>query len=194
MKVVFLDRDGVINQYPGDGEYVTKVQDLHILPGAVAAIKKLNEKGFTVFVISNQAGVSKGVYSMNKLQRITRAMLLAVEKGGGKIKKVYYCTHRLEDNCTCRKPKIGSIERALKLVNHSTNKKLEAYCVGDTIVDILAGKRAGCKTIFVLSGRETRRSLRKWHVHPDYIVKDLLEASKIISREKPRHVHTYKKN
>ena len=75
MKVVFLDRDGVINEFPGNGLYVTKVKDFHFIPGSMEALKVLTDAGYDIFVISNQAGVGKGVYSRRKLDLITARLL-----------------------------------------------------------------------------------------------------------------------
>ncbi|MCD4780629.1 MAG: HAD-IIIA family hydrolase [Candidatus Omnitrophica bacterium] len=181
MKVVFLDRDGVINKFPGNGNYVTKIKEFHFISGSLESIRCLTEEGFDIFVVSNQAGVGKGVYSERKLQHINRNMLREVKKHGGKIKRVFYCTHRSDAGCGCRKPEIGNIRKAFKLVNKPLSSARKSYFVGDTEGDIQAGVNAGCKTIFVLSGRENRRHLRGWAVKPDYIVKDLSEATKIIT-------------
>jgi histidinol-phosphate phosphatase family protein len=180
MKVVFLDRDGVINQFPGNGNYVTRVKNLHFIPRSLEAIRLLTENGYTIFVVSNQAGVGKGVFSQDKLNRITKKMLTEVKKTGGNIKRVYYCTHRSEDNCNCRKPGIGSIIKAMQSMNKSIRSAKKTFLVGDTKDDILAGHNAGCSTIFVLSGREDRNHLEKWRVRPDFIAKDLFAAAKII--------------
>ncbi len=187
MQVVFCDRDGVINEFPGNGNYVTRVKDFHFVPGSLEALRLLTEQGYTIFVVSNQAGVGKGIYSQDKLNRITRYMLKHVEKEKGKIKKVFYCTHRSDHGCDCRKPKIGSIIKGLQIVNKKFHHARKTFFVGDTVSDIMAGHRAGCKTIFVLSGRETRQSIRKWPIKPDYIAKDLLAASKIIENENSNH-------
>ena len=180
MKLVFLDRDGVINKFPGNGNYVTKVKDFHFLPGVFEALETLTDEGFKIFVISNQAGVGKGIYSKLKLQKITRKMLAEIRKRGGKIEKVFYCTHRSDYGCDCRKPAIGSVRRALGLMDKKIHLAKKAFFVGDTESDILAGHNAGCKTIFVLSGREDRRHMRGWKVKPDHVVNDLLEATRII--------------
>ena len=177
---VFLDRDGVINEFPGNGNYVTKVKDFHFIPGVLEAICSLTNSGHKIFVISNQAGVGKGVFSRDKLNRITRNMLKEVKKAGGNIRRVYYCTHRSEDNCNCRKPGIGSILKAMQSMNKSIRSAKKTFLVGDTKDDILAGHNAGCSTIFVLSGREDRNHLEKWRVRPDFIAKDLYAATKII--------------
>ena len=114
-------------------------------------------------------------------------MLKHVKKNKAKIKKVLYCTHRSDHGCDCRKPEIGNIVKGLAAINKSPRHANKAFFVGDTESDIQAGKNAGCKTIFVLSGRETRKTIRKWDVRPDYIVKDLLAATKIMQNENSNH-------
>ena len=187
MKVVFLDRDGVINEFPGNGNYVTKVKDFHFIPGVLGAIQRLTQSGYKIFVVSNQAGVGKGVYSLDKLRRIDRHMIRHVEKAGGKIRKSFYCTHRSDAGCLCRKPGIGLLKKALKSLNKTIAHAQKAYFVGDTEGDIKTGHNAGCKTIFALSGREDRRYMRKWEVKPDHIVKNLNAAVDIIQNENSRH-------
>jgi D-glycero-D-manno-heptose 1,7-bisphosphate phosphatase len=187
VKVVFLDRDGVINEFPGNGNYVTKIKDFHFIPGALEAVESLTKSGHKIFIISNQAGVGKGVYSLNKLKRIDRHMLKHVEAAGGKIRKSFYCTHRSDAGCDCRKPGIGLLKRALRSLNKTISHAQKAYFVGDTEGDIKTGHNAGCKTIFVLSGRENRRYMRKWDVKPDFIVKDLGAAVSIIQNENSRN-------
>lgn len=181
MKIVFLDRDGVINTFPGNGKYVTRVKDFHFIRGSLDAIVKLTQLGYTIFVISNQAGVGKGVFTKHKLDRITTKMLVAVEKAGGKIHSVYYSTTRSEENCIFRKPNIGSVLKALASIKKDKRILKNAFFVGDTEIDIQCGKNAGCKTIFALSGREDMKYLkRKWKIRPDFVVPNLLAASKII--------------
>src|ERR1044071_5930844 len=111
MKVVFLDRDGVINEFPGNGNYVTKIKDFHFIPGSLEAIRSLTDSGFKIFIISNQAGVGKGVYSFDKLQRINAHMMKFVQKSGGQIRKSFYCTRRSDAGCDCRKPGIGLLKK-----------------------------------------------------------------------------------
>ncbi len=180
MKLVFLDRDGVINKFPGNGNYVTRAKDFHFIPGSLEAIQRLTQAGYKIVVISNQAGIEKGVYSQNKLSQITIKMFREVERAGGKIDRVYYAIARGGQHCDYRKPGIGFIREALRSMNKNLRSAGKTYFVGDTETDILAGHNAGCKTIFVLSGREDRRYMRKWKVHPDTITKDLLEAVKVI--------------
>lgn len=177
MKVIFLDRDGVINRYPGDTKYVTEWKEFRFLPRAKIALARLYKNGFKVFVISNQAGVGKGIFSQKSLDFITRKMLRAVEKSQGKIEGVYYCTHRQEDSCSCRKPKAGSIELVKK--NYSFSLK-DSFFIGDTIADVHTAKAAGCKSILVLSGKEKLPDRKNWPVQPDFVFKDLYTATEFI--------------
>ena len=180
MKVVFLDRDGVINKYPGDTRYVTTWRKFHFLPSVKKALRKLTEAGYKIFVISNQAGVSKGIYSKKSLDEITKRMLKELNKSKVKIGGVYYCIHRNEDNCSCRKPKVGLLEKALKEHNIPKKTLARSFLVGDSIRDIQTGKRAGCKTILVFSGKEKPGNEISWPVQPDFTVADLSEAVSII--------------
>lgn len=173
MKTVFLDRDGVINKYPGDKLYVTSVKKFKFLPGARSAIAKLSKNGFKIFVASNQAGVGRGIYAKRTLEAITRKMLLGIEKSKGKIDKVYYCIHRKDAHCLCRKPKPGLLKKAAKEFNFSLKN---SYFIGDTIRDCVTAKNAGCKSILVLSGKEKLSNKRNWEVHPDFIFKNLNAA------------------
>ena len=184
MKIAFLDRDGVINKFPGNGNYVTKVKDFHFLPGSLEAIRDLTEEGFTIFVVSNQAGVGKGIFTKDKLRRITNKMLKGVERAGGKIKRVYYSTARSDAGCEFRKPNVGSIKKAMKLIGKDMRAAKKAFFVGDTVTDIATGKNVGCKTIFVLSGRSNRKRLREKKIQPDHIANDLLAASKIMCKSR----------
>lgn len=185
MKVVFLDRDGVINKFPGNGLYVTRVKDFHLLPRALAALKLLTDGGYHIFVVSNQAGVGKGVFSQEKLNQITAKMLKHVKAAGAKIDEVFYCTCKSSAGCHCRKPRIGNVIKALELLDKDINDAHHAYFVGDTEIDIKAGKNAGCKTVFALSGREDRQYMKRWDVRPDFIVEDLYDAAQLILKEDP---------
>ncbi|MBF0387026.1 MAG: HAD-IIIA family hydrolase [Candidatus Omnitrophica bacterium] len=180
MKVVFLDRDGVINEFPGNGLYVTRVSSFHFLPRTLKAIKLLSEAGYHVFVISNQAGVGKGVFSQDKLNKITARMLKGVQAAGGRIDDVFYCTCKSSAGCHCRKPRIGNIIKALKSIDKPIDAARHAWFVGDTEGDIKTGKNAGCRTIFTLSGREDQEYMNRWDVRPDHVAEDLYDAVQFI--------------
>lgn len=176
MRFLLIDRDGVINKDPGgrtEHSYVTKWSEFEFIPEALTALKKLNKEGINVILISNQAGVNKGLFSRKDLDDVTSRMIKEINKSGGKIEEVYYCVHKNEDNCDCKKPKPGLLERAAAKYQIELNK---TYFVGDSEVDVIAGRRAGCKTIFVMSGKTSREEMKKWREKPDHIFKNLLEA------------------
>jgi len=183
MKLIFLDRDGVINQYPGDFKYVTSWEEFRFLPDIKPALKKIADNGFKIFIISNQAGVSKGIFTQKSLNLITKNMLRELKEHHIGIEGVYYCTHRPEDNCCCRKPKAGLVEMALKKIE-ADDKNIElfnSYFIGDTITDIETGKKAGLRTILLFSGKEKPENKNNWKVFPDFTAKDLSEAAEIIT-------------
>lgn len=177
-KIIFLDRDGVINKYPGHKKYVTSWKQFIFIPGTLEAIKKLTENHYKIFIVSNQAGVSKGIYSKKSLDIITNNMLKKIRDAGGNIKEVCYCLHTEEEKCLCRKPKPGLVNNVLKDIRYKV--KEAAYIIGDDIRDIQTGKNAKLRTILVLSGREKFRNKNNWDVKPDYIFKNLLDAVEFI--------------
>ena len=180
VKSLFIDRDGVINKDPGGWtkyNYVTEWEDFHFIPGSLEALKILKEKGIKVIVASNQGGISKGLYKEEKLNEINSLMLREIEKSGGAIEEAFYCVHRDEDNCGCRKPMPGLLEKGAK--KYKIDPK-STYFIGDGQVDVIAGKKAGCKSILVLSGKSSREDIEKWEYKPDYVFENLLEAVKWI--------------
>jgi len=181
-RIVFLDRDGVINKYPGDLDYIKSPSEFHFLPKAKEGLKRLSDSGFKIVVISNQAGVSKGIYTQESLNLITQNMLSELSASKADIYEVYYCTHRQEDNCPCRKPKTGLIEKAVaRLKDEGLVADLKhSFFIGDTVRDIETGKAAGLKTILVFSGKEKPGNADKWQILPDYTAADLSEAADFI--------------
>jgi len=180
-KVIFLDRDGVINKDPGgwtDHSYVVKKEHFIFLPGSIEALKKLKKAGYEIIITSNQAGVSKGYYTKDDLVDITNSMTEELAKNGVTIKKIYYCFHQNSDNCDCRKPKTGLFEKAEKELGIKASGN---YYVGDGKMDVLAGKKMNFKTVLVLSGKTTEEILKTWDIKPDYLFKDLLEAVNFIT-------------
>lgn len=178
-KIIFLDRDGVINRYPGDRNYVTCLKEFRFLPGSLKAIRLLTEAGYHLYVVSNQGGVFKGLYSRETLQEMTQYMQDHVRKQKGKIQDVLYCLHPPDANCICRKPKDGLLRKAV--CGRKIDRK-ETYFIGDGLMDMKAGKSFGCKTILVLSGREKLKNALSWDVLPDFIAKNLLDAAQHILR------------
>ncbi|MBI4352882.1 MAG: HAD-IIIA family hydrolase [Candidatus Omnitrophica bacterium] len=180
-RVVFLDRDGVINRFPGIGNYVTRREDFRFLPRVREAVRLLNDAGFELKVLSNQGCVSHGLLTKKELEVITRKMLAGIEKKGGRIKGVHYCPHRTADHCRCKKPETGLFKKAVGWRKFDFSK---TYFVGDSREDVEAGRRIGCRTLLVLSGRTKKKDLAVFQPKPDLVKKDLWEAAKWIIQEK----------
>ncbi len=179
-KIIFIDRDGVVNKDPGgwtEHSYVTRWEDFHFLPGAKEALKMLTDSGYDIIVISNQGGVSKKFFSREELDGVTSRMISEIESYGARIRKVYYCLHQDKDNCDCRKPKPGLFMQAEKELGIKARGE---YFLGDGKTDIEAGRSAGLKTILVLSGKTSKDKIAEWDVQPDYVFKDMLDAVKFV--------------
>lgn len=173
-KAVFLDRDGVINRKAPEGDYIKKWDEFKFLSNVKEAIKKLNENGFLVIIITNQQGVAKGIITKRKLNEIHKKMLNELNKTGAKIKAIYYCPHNKNEECECRKPNPGLILMAAKKYKIILNK---SWMVGDSESDIEAGMRAGCKTILISSKGNDKCQIK---IRPLYFAKSLSEAVNII--------------
>lgn len=141
-KAVFLDRDGVINRHRDD--YVKSVEEVKILKGVFQEIKKLNDVGFKVIVISNQSAINRGKTSKEKVEEIHRYILNQCKKNRCKIDAFYYCPHTPEENCNCRKPKAGLFFKASR--ENDIDLK-SSWMIGDNNTDVIAGQIAGTKTI-----------------------------------------------
>ncbi len=179
-KVIFIDRDGVINKDPGgwtEYNYVTTWEEFIFLPNSIKALGKLNDAGYDIVVVSNQAGVSKGYYSKKRLDKINQKMIKEIEKEGIRLKKAYYCIHQDSDNCDCRKPKTGLFRQAEKELGVKARSN---YFVGDGKMDVEAGKKIGMKTILVLSGKTNLEDVGNWDIKPDFIFGNLLETVNFI--------------
>lgn len=143
IKAAFLDRDGVINQKAPDGEYVTRWEDFRFLPGVVEGITQLNRAGFCVIVVTNQRCVAKGLLTETQLNELHQRMTDELAIAGATIDAIYYCPHELDPPCPCRKPAPGMLLAAAR----SRNLDLSgSWMIGDSDIDIQAGKNAGCRT------------------------------------------------
>lgn len=149
MKTIFLDRDGVINRNPPNKGYVRRWSEFSFLPNALKAIRDLTENGYRIIVITNQAGIGKGLFSEDNLKDIHARMVTEITEAGGRIDAVYYCPHHPEAGCECRKPKPGMLRRA---ADEHRIELSSAYLIGDSTTDIEAGRRAGTRTLLVLTG------------------------------------------
>jgi len=169
-----VDRDGVINKNI-DGDYVRSWEQFVFLPGSLEAVAALTEKSYTVAVITNQSCINKGLVSRKTVEEINRRMSESVTAAGGRISRIYVCPHTREENCTCRKPGSGMLEQAAREMGFSP---ADAWLIGDAADDIAAGKKFGCRTILVLSGRTSGDNAEA--VQADRVCQDLAGAVKII--------------
>jgi D-glycero-D-manno-heptose 1,7-bisphosphate phosphatase len=196
MKAVLLDRDGVINSlvYHEDAGIIDAPfarSQFQLLPRVPKAIRLLNGLGLSIAIVSNQPGIAKGHLNAEMLKAFERMMLSGIRAAGGHIDRIYYCLHhpkaivpKLRKRCKCRKPEIGMLEQAAADLRVSLD---ECYMVGDGIPDLLAGSRAGCRTIFI--GRwkcEICQFTECASVQPALVAKDLWEAAQIIRSEVTR--------
>ncbi|RUL48686.1 D-glycero-alpha-D-manno-heptose-1,7-bisphosphate 7-phosphatase [Lysinibacillus antri] len=144
---VFLDRDGVINEVLTNRvKFVNKKSDLYFLPGVQEAIKKLNAFFDYIFVVTNQGGVGLGFMKEAQLVKIHEHMVDELKKEGAIIDDVAYCAHKPKAGCECRKPGSKMIEDLAKKYDVDLSK---SYMVGDTDTDIIAGKKAGTKCVYL---------------------------------------------
>ena len=143
---VFLDRDGVLNRKPPEGQYVTSWEEFDLLPGVERAIGALNRSGRKVIVVTNQRGVAKGLYSFADLERMHGLLRARLAQHDAHLDAIYVCPHE-EGECSCRKPGIGLFEQAFRDFPDVTPAR--SLMVGDSIRDIEAGARAGMRTVLV---------------------------------------------
>ena len=168
-RAAFLDRDGVINRKAIGDEYVTRWEDLHLLPGAVRAISLLNQFGYLVIVVTNQRCVAKGLLSRGELEHIHARMCEEVAATGGRIDHVYYCPHEKEPPCECRKPSPGMLLVAAR--EHGIDLE-PSWMIGDSEDDVEAGRIAGCRTARIV-GNHTKVKSKS-----DVVASSLLDAVK----------------
>lgn len=173
-KVVFLDRDGVISKDSPD--HIKSWNEFQFLPTAKAALKLLTTNGFHIILITNQSVIARRMTTIEELEDIHNRMKKEIEEQGGKIDTIDHCPHHPDDGCSCRKPHPGMLQKAIK--DHKINPK-QAFMVGDRMMDVNAGKKVGCRTIIIPS-ELGQKELDESSIQPDYIAKDLLDASKWI--------------
>lgn len=168
-KVVFLDRDGVINEKAAPHEYITAWDAFRFLPRVAQAIRVLNEAGYQTVIVSNQRGVNRGRMTMQQVDELHAKMCEELARQGAHIDAIYVCPHG-EGECHCRKPEIGLFLRAEEKIEVD---KAQSWMIGDSASDILAGERYGVRTILV-NNEEKRGSVQ---------CKDLMAAVEYILGE-----------
>lgn len=148
MKLVILDRDGVINR--DSDQFIKNPDEWKPIPGSLEAIARLNHSGYRVVVASNQSGIGRGLFDMAALNAINDKMYRALGLFGGRIDALFYCPHSAESDCECRKPKAGMFLDIAQRFNVSLSG---VPSVGDSQRDLQAASTAGAQPILVLTGK-----------------------------------------
>ena len=170
--LVILDRDGVINTEPPNGEYVTSPALWIPLPGALDAIARLNRAGYRVVVATNQSGIGQGLFDIDTLHLIHGQLHRQLIEHGGHIDAIFYCPHPPEEDCSCRKPKPGMLLEIAKRLRCSL---AGVPYVGDSSRDIEAAQAAGATPVLVCTGdgEETLAELISQTRKPEHVYSDL---------------------
>lgn len=176
MKIIILDRDGVINQ--DSDKFVKNVDEFVLIPGSVDAIASLSQAGFKVIICTNQSGLGRGLFSMEELNDIHEKLHQSVEQAGGSIDAIVFCPHTNEDKCDCRKPKPGMIIDICERFH--VEDMSQVVMIGDSIRDLQAIHTAGGRAILVKTGNG-KKTLAK-EVLPDntLVFDDLRAASEYV--------------
>ncbi len=148
MKLVILDRDGVIN-YDSD-QFIKTPDEWRPIPGSLEAIARLNQWGYRVVVATNQSGIGRGLFEMDMLNSIHNKMMKSAAQVGGRIDAVFFCPHTTTDDCACRKPKPGMLHEIASRYNTDLNG---VPLIGDSLRDLQAATAIGAQPMLVMTGK-----------------------------------------
>ncbi|MCS6873664.1 MAG: HAD family hydrolase [Pyrinomonadaceae bacterium] len=169
-RAVFLDRDGTLIEEVG---FLRRIEDLRLFDFTKQALSILKEQGFLLIVVTNQSGINRGFFSQSDMEQIHLEIQKRLE---GMIDAFYFCPHLPEENCFCRKPSLGMIEKASKDFSIDIGK---SWTIGDKIIDLELGIKAGTKTALVLTGYGSLE-LHRLRIKPDLVGANIFEVAKKI--------------
>lgn len=172
-KAVFIDRDGTINV---NVHYLDDPDRFEMYPGVGEGLRRLQDNGFTLIVITNQSGIARGLFTEEQLSAIHERMEQELQAYGVKLDGLYYCPHHPDEGCDCRKPNTRLFEQAIREHDIDIHK---SYMIGDKYLDVAAGKKIGVKTILIPEPHEREEcllELDEWEAKPDYIAVDFMDA------------------
>ena len=174
-KAIFLDRDGTLNH---DDGYTYRTEDFKLIEGAIEALKLL-QKDYVFFIVTNQSGVGRGLFTIGDVHKFNNKMLKEFKKNGIKIEKKNICPHAPNEDCECRKPSAKFAREAAKEYNIDLKK---SWAIGDHPSDVKMGNNAGCRSIYLLTGHGETHSaeLKERSAKPDFVCKDIFEAAETI--------------
>lgn len=177
---VFLDRDGVVNVFPGPGKFVLSWDEFAFMPGVAEQIRRLREASYFLALITNQSGVGRGLMVLEDLHEIHAKMQTAL--GNDAVDAIYYCPHHPEAGCACRKPSPEMILRACE--EHGLDAAASVV-IGDSGRDMEMGRAAGCRTILCRENLPRREAMQDAH-RPDQMARTLREAVDIVLADSSR--------
>ena len=179
-RFVILDRDGTIIE---EREYLSDPEQVTLIPGAGAALRELRRMGYGLIVITNQSGIGRGFFDLGQLQRVHKRLEELLQSEGIHLDGLYVCPHSPDDDCACRKPKLGLLQKAGRDLDFSIASSI---VIGDKASDIEMGRMAGALTFLARTGYGSQVSTEEV-VEPDFIVNDLSSATEsirnLLSRE-----------
>ncbi|HSR53822.1 MAG TPA: D-glycero-beta-D-manno-heptose 1,7-bisphosphate 7-phosphatase [Acidobacteriota bacterium] len=207
---VFLDRDGTVMEDVG---YLDNPDRVAIFEEAIEAISALREAGFKIVIVTNQSGLARGLFTEKTLNDIHDTLRAAFQHQGAPLDGIYYCPHhpqaqvaRFRRHCNCRKPEPGLLRRAAEQLEIDLGR---SYMIGDKVADVIAGHRAGCRSVLVRTGEGERAlerlekgqvktpepssssssnsgSKRRSPEEPDYVASNVLQAAEWILEDRRR--------
>jgi len=166
---VFLDRDGTINEHV---EYLHEPEKFKLIPGVFEGIKKFQEAGYRIVIVTNQAGIGLGYFSKEDFYKVNKELLKAASRSGVSIDKVYFSPYSKADGTKCRKPETGMIDRAVKDLNLDLEKSV---VIGDMTSDVQLGRNAGCYTVLVKTGMKGEDGI--YDVQADFVAENMAAAA-----------------
>jgi len=177
MKLVILDRDGVIN-YDSDA-YIRSPDEWKPIPGSLEAVAQLNQAGYRVVLATNQSGIGRGLFEMATLNAVHEKMHRALGQLGGRIDAIFFCPHAQDDGCSCRKPRPGLYQE----IGHRLNISLRGVpSVGDALRDLQASAAVGAQPILVLTGKGKKTAMEGRLPPGTLTFPDLAAAARAIVR------------
>jgi D-glycero-D-manno-heptose 1,7-bisphosphate phosphatase len=180
VKTVFLDRDGVINRKPPDGDYVKSWEEFEFLPKAPEALRLLKEAGMRIIIITNQRGIARGLMTERDLEEIHKRMLAELARLQASVDAIYYCPHE-EGVCDCRKPRVGLFRQAQQ--DFPDIDFSNSAVIGDSLKDMEAGTQLGSLTILIADETAKEKLLKEAFakgIRIDVIVSSLFEAAELL--------------
>jgi histidinol-phosphate phosphatase family protein len=174
-RCVLLDRDGTLIE---ERHYITDSSQVELIPGVVRGLRRFDEMGLGLVVITNQSALGRGYLDEAGLNAIHEKLQALLRAEGIQLEAIYYCPHKPDDDCSCRKPRAGLVDRASKELCFDPR---ESFVIGDKVSDIEMGRNVGATTLLVCTGYGAQVAA-DGTARPDYVVSDLCAAAEVIEK------------